>query len=99
MYQIYMTEEFRKLKNKLDGSEQQWISKIMDQLQVNPSGKILCFSWFREKKYLNKRLYYLVDEKRRNILFIAYESKKDQRSVIRNVVQKREEFLEKLRKF
>ena len=57
-YAVYATETFKRLYLALDGSEQQWVDKIKKQLEENLTGKILNFSWFREKKYLNKRLIF-----------------------------------------
>jgi len=54
-YEIFTTEPFDKLYDKLDKTEQRWIQRIKQQLSQYITGKILHFSWFREKKYLNKR--------------------------------------------
>ena len=81
-YLIYATHLFRKLYSTLDGSEQLWIEKTKRQLEGYPTGKILYFEWFREKKHLNKRLYFLIDKERKAILLVAFASKKDQTKVI-----------------
>ena len=96
-YIIYTTDTFKKLYETLDRSEQQWIEKIKTKLEENPTGKILQFEWFREKKYLNKRLYYLVDEQTKKILFVAFASKKDQQEIIDFVKANMKELLEYLR--
>lgn len=81
-YKIYETEVFSRIYEDLPGNEKQWIDNIKIKLKTNPTGKILKFSWFREKKYLNKRLYFIVDEKTKNILLISFASKKNQKRLI-----------------
>ena len=95
-YTISWSLLFQKLYDRLDPSEQQWIRKIENKLKLNPSGNILRYSWFREKKYLDKRLYYLVHEHNKKILFIAFGSKKEQERTIQDVVDHMEEWLETL---
>ena len=96
-YTIYATESFKKLYETLDRSEQIWIEKIKKQLEENPTGKILHFGWLREKRYLNKRLYFLVDEENNKILFVAFASKKEQQKIIDFIIANKGEFLEYLR--
>ena len=96
-YNAFSTETFNKLYSTLSKNEQIWISKIRDNLEENPTGKILQFEWFREKKYLNKRLYFLIDESSKKILFVAFASKKEQQNVINFVKQNMKELLEYLK--
>lgn len=98
-YAIYTTETFDKLFRSLDRSEQNWIVKIKEKLEDNPVGKILRYSWLREKRYLsrNKRLYYLVDEDLKKILLISFAPKKDQSRIIEFIAQNMSELLEHLR--
>ena len=96
-YQVYATDSFKKLYAALDGSEQQWVDSAKKQLEENPTGKILHFDWFREKKYLNKRLYFLIDEERKKILFVSFASKKEQQKVINFVIANKTELLNFLR--
>jgi len=96
-YTVYITEPFEELFYSLDNSEQKWIEKIKQKLGENPTGKILGFSWFREKKYLNKRLYYLIDENSRKILLVAFTSKKDQQQAIDFITAHMHELLEYLK--
>lgn len=98
LYAVYVTEPFEELFYSLDNSEQKWIEKIKQKLEENPTGKILNFSWFREKKYLNKRLYYLIDENRRKVLLVAFTSKKDQQQTIDFIRANMNELLEYLRR-
>ena len=98
-YTIYATDSFKKLFSALDRSEQIWIEKIKSQLEQNPAGKILTFSWFREKRYLNKRLFFLIDEEGKKILLVSFASKKDQQEVIDFIKSNMKEFLKYLKRF
>jgi len=84
-YDVYATESFKKLYSTLDRSEQIWIEKMKKQLEDYPTGKPLHYDWFREKKYLNKRLYYLIEEEQKKILFLTYAPKKEQKEIIKFV--------------
>jgi hypothetical protein len=66
----------------LDKNERDWIEKVREKFRDYPTGKPLGYKWFREKKYLNKRLYYLIDEESKKILFVSFASKKEQQEVI-----------------
>ncbi|HLD97681.1 MAG TPA: hypothetical protein VI934_05050 [Candidatus Nanoarchaeia archaeon] len=96
-YDVYATESFKKLYSTLDRSEQIWIEKMKKQLEDYPTGKPLHYDWFREKKYLNKRLYFLIDETTKKILFTAFASKKEQQKTINFVIANKEELLNHLR--
>ncbi len=98
MYEIYATETFKKNHESLDKSEIIWMSKVKQKLKDNPSGKPLGFDWFREKKYLNKRLYFLIDHKTEKILLISFASKKEQQDIIAFVKNNKEELLSLLKK-
>ena len=48
---------------------------------------------FEKKKYLNKRLYFLVDYHSEKILLVSFASKKEQQNVIDFVKNNKEELL------
>ena len=96
-YTIYATASFQKYYDGLDQNEQGWIDQIKKQLEQNVTGKVLRFIWFREKKYLNKRLYYLINELTKKILFISFAPKKDQKEMIKYIIKNMEELLNYLR--
>ena len=98
-YQVFATDTFKEIFETLDGAEQQWITKIKHSVEESeyPTGKILHFTWFREKKYLNKRLFFLIDEASKKILFVSFTSKKEQQGVIDLVIQNKEALLNNLR--
>lgn len=99
IYTVFATDTFKEVFETLDGAEQQWITKIKHSLEQSeyPIGKILHFQWFREKKYLNKRLFYLIDETTKRILFVAFASKKEQQDIINLTLQNKDELLLYLR--
>ncbi|HLC55159.1 MAG TPA: hypothetical protein VJJ75_01350 [Candidatus Nanoarchaeia archaeon] len=76
MYELFDTPEFAKIEENADGSERIWIHKIKKKLAQDVSGKILHFSCIREKKFLNKRLYFIADETTKRILLITFKEKK-----------------------
>ncbi len=96
-YFTYATDTFKEIYASLDKSEQNWIDKTKKKLAENPTGKILQFSWFREKKFLNKRLFFLVDEELKKILFVSFASKRKQQDVVDFVVNNRQELLNYLK--
>ncbi len=93
MYESYATDSFKKVYETLDQSEKTWIDKTKENLKENPTGKPLGFKWFREKKYLNKRLYFLVDDEKKRMLFVSFASKKEQQEVINFVKLNMKELL------
>jgi len=80
---VYESDTFSKLFDAAEKREQEWIDGIRDQLSENLRiGKPLRFDWFREKKLGNVRLYYLINEKSRKALLVAFGPKKEQQSII-----------------
>ena len=96
-YEVFATDTYKKVYSALDGSEKQWIDKTKENLKENPTGKILQFQWFREKKFNNKRLFYLIDEENKKILFVGFATKKEQQKIIDFVVENNKELFELLK--
>tara|TARA_Y100000310_G_C20446272_1_gene698555 strand:+ start:143 stop:454 length:312 start_codon:yes stop_codon:yes gene_type:complete len=96
-YEVYATDSFNKLFETLDKGEQIWIDKIRDSLEEAITGKPLQFSWIREKKFMNKRLYYLIDESEKKVLLISFASKKDQQKEIDYIIENKDELFKLLR--
>lgn len=91
MNEVFELEVFAKHCLRLEKDEVEWIGRIKDQIKSNLLvGKPLRFSWFREKKLCNMRLFYVINEKTQKALLIAFESKKDQQKVIDNLLKNRE---------
>ena len=80
-YKIFETKEFSRIFITLDNNEKLWITNQILKLKENITGKPLRFSWFREKKFLNKRLYFLINEKKQVIILVAFGDKKDQKEI------------------
>ncbi len=97
-YKIFATETFKKLLPDLENSEKIWIEKIKKKLEENVTGKTLGFEWFREKKYENKRLYFLIDEENKKILFVSFATKKEQQNIIDFIKYNMNELLDYLKK-
>mgnify|MGYP001609221402 CR=1 FL=1 len=90
---VLETEAFSKLFDILEKEEQEWIKKMILQLeQTSTVGKPLGFKWFREKKFKGKRLYFLVYEKQQKILLVAYGAKKDQKKIIYHILENKEKY-------
>ena len=92
-YDIYETETFSKLYKSMEIMERGWVDKIKLQLKENPDvGKPLRFDWFREKKYGDKRLYYLIYQNLSRVLLVAFGSKKDQQKIIDHVLENKDRY-------
>jgi len=98
MYSIHATSTFKKIYDTLDKNERKWIDKIKEKLEEFPTGKPLGYRWFREKKYLNKRLFFLIDDERRKILLVSFATKKEQQEVIDFIKLNMKELLSYLKK-
>jgi len=94
MNEVLELEAFAKHCLRLEKDELDWISRMKDQLATDLLvGKPLRFSWFREKKFGNRRLFYVINENTKRALIISFESKKEQQKVINNVLRNREHYL------
>ena len=92
-YDVYETETFSKLQLTMEKEEKEWVDKIKIQLKDNPStGKPLRFDWFREKKFGNKRLYYLVYKNLNRVLLVSFGSKKEQQEIIEHIIENRDRY-------
>ena len=94
MNKVFETELFTKICDACDNQEKVWIEKIKDKLVENLLvGKPLRFNWFREKKFGNKRLYFLINEKTMKAVLIAFGTKKDQQEIIAHIIVNKEKYL------
>lgn len=92
-YDIYETETFSKLYKSMEMIERIWADKIKLQLKENPDvGKPLRFDWFREKKFSDKRLYYLVYPNLNRVLLVAFGSKRDQQKIIDHILENKDRY-------
>ena len=92
-YEVYETDTFSKLYGGMERTEQDWVNKIKLQLIENPqAGKPLKFEWFREKKFGDKRLYYLIYKDISKILLVSFGSKKDQQKIINHIIENKQRY-------
>ncbi len=88
-YKIYNTEEFNRDFNKLDKSKQLRVKKILKQLKergIDVGKPLAGLSFFKEKKFNGKRLYYLVYENILVILVLGISDKKAQQATINRIL-------------
>lgn len=89
MFRVFTTEEFDKELGKLDNSEQRRVKSILEQLkeQGGAVGKPLSgLSFFKEKKFGGKRLYFLVYQEMLVVLVLAISDKKTQQATINKIL-------------
>ncbi len=88
MFRVFTTKEFQNNFDSLDGSEKKRVSKILNQLKEKGRdvGKPLKVPYFREKRFDEKRLYFLAYEKSFIILAIAISDKKTQQETINKII-------------
>ncbi len=84
VFKVLETETFQKRFDSLDRDEESWVRKMVLQVREHPElvGKPLKFSWFREKKFRDKRLYYIVYPDLMKVLMVAFGGKKEQQRII-----------------
>jgi len=86
LYKVFRSEAFQEEISKYDKSFQDRIDKIEDKLMYNPEyGNPLGTKWFRESRFENYRIYYLIYEELQAIYIIAISSKKDQQKTINTI--------------
>lgn len=88
-FRVFKTEEFDGDYAKLDKSEQERVDKILGQLigKGGEVGKPLAgLSFFREKKFGGKRLYYLVYSDILVVLALTISDKKAQQATINQIL-------------
>ncbi len=83
MFRVFRSEWYDKKFQKLDTSEQERVVKFEQALKEQPySGKPLGYKFFREKKFNQKRLLFLVYEEHKAIFLITITDKKAQQHEI-----------------
>lgn len=105
MFRVFTTKEFDEKFEDLDESDKERVRKIMEQLREmgDTVGKPLGKPYFREKKFENKRLYFLVYKEFMVVLGVGISNKKEQQDTIDRIIceiKSYEEFIvQKLREF
>jgi len=83
MFRIFRADWYEKKLNKLNNPEQERIFKFEQQLKIEPySGKPLGYVFFREKKFQDKRLIFLVYQEHQAVFLITITNKKAQQHEI-----------------
>ena len=98
-YSVYTTESFEKEIEKLSDSEKKIIKKMYLQLKENPYvGDAIKYSFFREKRLREKRIYYLIYDDLSAVLMIALGGKKAQQETIDEIIKELPEFKKYMKK-
>jgi len=85
-FKVYHSERFDKELFKFDKNFQERADKIEDKLVENPYyGSPLGVRWFREARYENYRVYYLIYDDLESVFMVAISDKKDQQQVINTI--------------
>lgn len=85
-YKVFRSFNFQKEISKYDKNIQDRVDKIEDKLMYNSEyGNPLGTKWFRESRFENYRIYYLVYEDLQAIYIVAISSKKDQQKAINTI--------------
>ena len=91
---IFETQVFSKIFDSCDPQEKKWINKVKIQLTGNLKvGKPIRFVWFREKKFMNKRLFFLINENSKKVILISFGVKKDQQKIIDHILLNKKRYL------
>ncbi len=86
-YAVYTTESFNKEIKKLSKSDQEIIQKMFLKIKENPyASDQLRYKHLREKRFREKRIYFLVYDDLQTALIVAISSKKDQQATINHIV-------------
>lgn len=86
-YKVYRSETFDKELLKYDKTLQYRVDKIEEKLAENPYyGTPLSVRWFREARFENYRVYYLIYEEFEAVYMVAISGKKDQQKVINTIM-------------
>ena len=96
MYYVFKLPIFdKKATRLLSKGELFELEKIINQLKINPNiGKILTYSFLREKKVGSKRIYFLVYKEICLILLVSASDKKSQQKTINEIKKYLEEYKE-----
>jgi len=88
MFRIFTTEEFDSNFNNLNESEQLRVKKILRQFKEKGGdvGKPLGLSFFKQKRFDGKRIYFLIYNSIKTALAIAISDKKAQQATINQIL-------------
>lgn len=85
-YKVFRSAGFKEEVAKYDSFIQERIDKIEEKLRHNANyGNPLGTRWFREARFENYRVYYLVYDNLSAIYMVAISNKKDQQKTINTI--------------
>lgn len=85
-YKVFRSVGFQEEIVKYDKNIQNRVDKIEDKLMFNSEyGNPLGTKWFRESRFENYRIYYLVYDDLQAIYIVAISGKKDQQKTINTI--------------
>ena len=91
MNEVFIAEPLNDILKKLDKTELLFIDNIKDKLAISLDvGKPLRYNWLREKKFKDKRLYFIVNTHADKAILVAYGDKKEQQKIIDHVIANKE---------
>jgi len=94
MNEVLETDTFSQTADSCEKSEREWIDKMRSQLSENLLvGKLLHYEWFREKKFRDKRLFYLINQTTNKAVLIAFGCKQEQEKIIQHFIVNKIEYL------
>lgn len=97
MYVVFRTKKFDKEFDKILSREEQKKIENFEKrnLITNPYvGDPLSYSFFREKKIWNKRVYYLIYDDLKSVLMVGISDKKAQQETIDEIKDRLNEYYE-----
>src|SRR3990167_566037 len=98
-YKVFRSIAFQEEITKYDKSIQDRVDKIEDKLMFNSKyGNPLGTEWFRESRFENYRIYFLVYEDLSAIYIVAISEKRDQQKTINTIKIFLEFFREEIEK-
>lgn len=99
MFRVFRSERYDRKFNKLNRFDQRQVSNFEQALKLEPfSGKPLSYKFFREKKFRNKRILFLVYEEQECIFLITITNKKLQQHEIDLIKANLEIYKEEIQK-
>jgi len=85
-FKVFVTRTFDVKLSKQERKFREWAEKIFGHLVENPfAGTPLGVKWFREKKFENYRIYFLVFEDKKSVYVVNLSDKKDQQKIINSI--------------
>ncbi len=96
MFKVFTTTGFDNDFENLDGSDKVRVEKFLNQIEEKGGdvGKPLTVSFFREKRFGGKRLYFLFYKDFAVVLAVAIGDKKTQQVTINRILENLEEYKE-----